>query len=204
MQRDFLPVHILHVVVQARMVGDLSIVAQGDILLLPVPVHHLVRLLEEVALPQWDTATAAHLCQRSSVRDQTYKHNISFGTTGLNRIINRFTLNANGNECLPSLWSRGLNNLVDFWISDLPRGRVGVLTELLCLNIMQVSCLPCRCCLLLSCSAYCCCCLLSCLKFCCCCNSLTSSRTLFHPFTITKSVFSGFTQSKREKKMYIA
>ena len=71
LQRDFLPVHILHVVVQARMVGDLSIVAQGDILLLPVPVHHLVRLLEEVALPQWDTATAAHLCQRSSVRDQT-------------------------------------------------------------------------------------------------------------------------------------
>ena len=125
--------------------------------------------------------------------------NISFGTTGLNRIINKFTLNAYGNECLPSLWSLGLNNLVYFWISDLPRGRVGVLTELLCLNIMRVSCLPSRCCLLLSCSAYSCCCLLSCLKFCCCCNSLTSSRTLFHPFTITKSVFSGFTQSKRKK-----
>ena len=59
--------HVLHIVVQARMVRYLPVVAQGDILLLPVPVHHLVRLLEEVALPQWDAATAAHLCQRSSV-----------------------------------------------------------------------------------------------------------------------------------------
>ena len=53
--------HILHVVVQAWMVGYLPVVAQGDILLLPVPVHHLVGLLEEVALPKWDAATAAHL-----------------------------------------------------------------------------------------------------------------------------------------------
>ena len=99
---------------------------------------------------------------------------------------NRFTLNAIGNECLLSLWSLGLNNfLVD-----------RVLTESLCLNIMRVSCLHCFCCLL-SCLTWCCCSDFSSLKFCCCCNSLTSSRTLLHPFTITKStqVFSGFAQS---------
>ena len=53
--------HILHIVVQARMVGYLAVVAQRDILLLPVPVHHLVGLLEEVALPKRDATPAPHL-----------------------------------------------------------------------------------------------------------------------------------------------
>ena len=73
LQRDFLPVHVLHVVVQARMLCYLPVVAQGDILLLPVPVHHLVRLLEEVALPQWDAAPTAHLDKRLSYTDNALK-----------------------------------------------------------------------------------------------------------------------------------
>ena len=61
LQGNLLAMYVLHVVVQAGVVGDLAIVAQSHILLLPVPVHHLVGLLEEVALPKWDAATAAHL-----------------------------------------------------------------------------------------------------------------------------------------------
>ena len=73
LQGDFLPVHVFHIVVQTRMVGDLSVVAQGHVLLLPVPVHHLVRLLEEVALPQWDAAPTAHLGKRLSDTDNSLK-----------------------------------------------------------------------------------------------------------------------------------
>ena len=65
--------HVFHIIVQTRMVGDLSVVAQGHVLLLPVPVHHLVRLLEEVALSQWDAAPTAHLDKRLSYTDNALK-----------------------------------------------------------------------------------------------------------------------------------
>ena len=62
------------------MVGDLSVVAQGHVLLLPVPVHHLVRLLEEVALSQWDAAPTAHLGKRLSDTDNALKASLQTKT----------------------------------------------------------------------------------------------------------------------------
>lgn len=64
LQGNLLAMYVLHVVVQAGVVGDLAIVAQSHILLLPVPVHHLVGLLEEVALPQGDAPPTTHLMSK--------------------------------------------------------------------------------------------------------------------------------------------
>ena len=80
--------HVLHIVVQARMVRYLPVVAQGDILLLPVPVHHLVRLLEEVALPQWDAAPTAHLGKRLSDIDNALKACLQTKTYNKGRMAN--------------------------------------------------------------------------------------------------------------------
>lgn len=47
--------------VQARVVGESSVITQGDVLLLPVFVESLVGLLVEVALLDGDGSPAAHL-----------------------------------------------------------------------------------------------------------------------------------------------